>query len=75
MFNLRSGGDTGLLGRFIQSSRQAAQIRREFREMQTSAPDGVISMSHEGNVRRCIVKIEGPPGTPYENGVFSISVM
>ena len=46
------------------------RLLREYRKIQKDPPDYVTARPLEGNVLEWHYVISGPPGTPYENGIY-----
>ena len=70
--NLRKGKG-GVLARFIQNSKQASGIRKEFQDFNDHPPVQGCFAQYDGLVRRWTIHVPGPIGTPYANGQFILS--
>ena len=53
----------------------SARITREIQKLKTEPLEGVISaVSHETNSHRFLIKMAGPPSSPYAGGVFNLEL-
>ena len=50
------------------------RIIKETERLVTDPVSGIIATPHEENLRYFDVSLEGPPGTPYEGGVFKLEL-
>ena len=51
------------------------RIKKELEECQKGVEvSGVTAQSRNGALNALVGTIRGPPGTPYENGVFSLDI-
>lgn len=71
--NLRNG-QAGLLGRFLQNSKQSSIIRKEFEDYFTNGINDKFTFHLNGSVRKWIVQYKGPENTPYQNGLFNLEI-
>jgi ubiquitin-conjugating enzyme E2 N len=52
----------------------ARRIARETADMEKSPPPGITALARDDNIRYFDVTITGPPGSPFENGVFKFEL-
>ena len=53
----------------------SARITRETQSLAKELPEGVISaVPHETNFRHFLIKMAGPPSSPYAGGVFNLEL-
>ena len=50
------------------------RLIKETERLVTDPVSGIIATPHEENLRYFDVSLEGPPGTPYEGGVFKLEL-
>lgn len=59
---------------FSGSGMAAKRLNKELRDMQRDPPSNISASPEENNLYLWRATIMGPPGTPYENGVFTLTV-
>jgi len=52
-----------------------ARVAQELKMVEADPPQGVALWPREGRMNDLEATIDGPPGTPYEGGVFRLSVL
>lgn len=63
-----------LVALVLPCSMLLARVAQELRMAEQDPPQGVALWPKEGRMNDLEATIDGPPGTPYEGGVFRLSV-
>jgi ubiquitin-conjugating enzyme E2 N len=52
----------------------ASRMAKELKKLEKQPPPGVSAVPKGGSVRELDVQLQGPPDSPYELGLFKLSV-